>query len=132
MNDGAADLARLALARALAERRSGALHLNLDPAGAAHDGAQAGWRVVLLRGTDTRAAFLRQCAYAFELPDWFGLNWDALADALSDVQHRPGTFVIWVERDGLPQEVRRTADQIFAERADDGPAPFLVLTNDER
>ncbi len=48
----------------------------------------AGWRVVHL---DTalrwdKAGFLAACRRAFGLPDWFGMNWDALADSLSDVR----------------------------------------------
>ena len=31
-----------------------------------------------------KAGFLDLCATAFDLPRWFGRNWDALADSLSD------------------------------------------------
>lgn len=130
MNDGPAAVARLALARALADGRSGAPRLQLDPRTAAAEGARAGWHVVRLDALGDRAAFLAECARAFALPDWFGHNWDALADALSDVQHRPGTLVIWSGAPHLPGDIRASAREIFDERAEQGPAPFLVLTTD--
>lgn len=117
----------MALARALADRRSVVLQLRLDPRIATREGIAAGWHVVRLQAAGDRAAFLAECARAFEFPDWFGHNWDALADALSDIQHHPGTLVIWPDADQLPQDVRATAREILAERTDDGPAPFLVL-----
>ena len=124
---GPGAVARLALARAVAEAASGALILEVGPLVAAQEGERAGWHVVRLEASGDRATFLRECRRAFDLPDWFGHNWDALADSLSDVQHRPGTLVVWAGARGLADEVRATAAEIFAERADDGPAPFLVV-----
>ncbi len=48
---------------------------------------KAGWQAVQL---DTRmrwdkAGFLAACRSTFGFADWFGMNWDALADSLSDV-----------------------------------------------
>jgi RNAse (barnase) inhibitor barstar len=57
---------------------------------------QAGWNFVRL-GTgavDSKAAFLDACAVAFDLPDWFGRNWDALADSLADRSGEP-ELVLW-------------------------------------
>lgn len=132
MNDGQAQVARLAVARALADRRPGVLQLQLDPVIAAREGRTAGWHVVHLAGAGDRAAFLAECARAFEFPDWFGHNWDALADALTDVQHRPGTLVIWSGTGALPDDARATAVEIMTERAQEGPAPFLVLLTGAR
>jgi RNAse (barnase) inhibitor barstar len=44
-----------------------------------------------------KAAFLAACADAFAFPDWFGRNWDALADSLSDVvtDSGSGLLVVW-------------------------------------
>ncbi|GGB38264.1 hypothetical protein GCM10011492_31240 [Flexivirga endophytica] len=111
---------------------SSGLHPTEDLAGARAAGAGAGWRVVEL---DTSAGhdkpyFLDVCRAAFDLPDWFGANWDALADSLSDVASSPGTLVLWRGAGGLEPTVRETAAEIFAERADrTGGAigPFLVL-----
>lgn len=48
----------------------------------------SGWHVVHL---DTavrwdKAGFLAACRRAFGFPGWFGMNWDALADSLTDVR----------------------------------------------
>ncbi|WP_031486087.1 barstar family protein [Streptomyces bicolor] len=37
-----------------------------------------------LDGVTDRAGLMDRCATALRLPDWFGRNWDALADSLSD------------------------------------------------
>ena len=59
------------------------------------------WRCVVLDGTDVqdKAAFLESCDEAFELPEWFGMNWDALQECLADLDHEglPGVVVIWSE-----------------------------------
>ncbi|WP_030560505.1 barstar family protein [Streptomyces aureocirculatus] len=45
-----------------------------------------GWatRALDLDGVRDKAAFMDRCAAALTLPDWFGRNWDALADCLTD------------------------------------------------
>ncbi|MBI1377583.1 MAG: hypothetical protein GC157_08900 [Frankiales bacterium] len=61
--------------------------------------ARLGWRCVVLDGTDVedRAAFLEACDEAFELPEWFGMNWDALEECLADLDHEgaDGVLVVW-------------------------------------
>ena len=44
-----------------------------------------------------RDAFLRRCAEAFPLPDYFGHNWDALHECLLDFagSGSPGAVVHW-------------------------------------
>jgi RNAse (barnase) inhibitor barstar len=42
-----------------------------------------------LSGCADKAALLRAFAEAFEFPDWFGHNWDALADCLGDLEWLP-------------------------------------------
>ncbi|MEU3979866.1 barstar family protein [Streptomyces sp. NPDC026672] len=37
-----------------------------------------------LHGVTDKAGLMDRCAGALGLPDWFGRNWDALADSLSD------------------------------------------------
>ncbi|MCI3277379.1 barstar family protein [Streptomyces cylindrosporus] len=37
-----------------------------------------------LDGVMDKAGLMDRCARALQLPDWFGRNWDALADSLSD------------------------------------------------
>ncbi|AJE86853.1 MULTISPECIES: barstar family protein [Streptomyces] len=48
--------------------------------------AEAGWSAVRLdlAGVRGKSAFMDRCASALALPDWFGRNWDALADSLTD------------------------------------------------
>lgn len=37
-----------------------------------------------LDGVTDKAGLMDRCATALNLPDWFGRNWDALADSLAD------------------------------------------------
>ncbi|MFN8125394.1 MAG: barstar family protein [Candidatus Nanopelagicales bacterium] len=48
---------------------------------------EAGWgtRPVTTTLRWDKRGFLAACRTAFGFPDWFGMNWDALADSLSDV-----------------------------------------------
>ncbi|MER6216949.1 MULTISPECIES: barstar family protein [unclassified Streptomyces] len=61
----------------------------LDPALAAAE--EAGWSTVRLDldGVRSKAALMRRCAAALRVPEWFGGNWDALADALADLSWLP-------------------------------------------
>lgn len=47
----------------------------------------ARWRSARLElaGVHDKASFLARCAQDLELPEWFGHNWDALADCLTDL-----------------------------------------------
>ena len=57
------------------------------------------WRCIVLDGTDVedKDAFLESCDEAFELPEWCGMNWDALEECLADLDHdgAPGVLVVW-------------------------------------
>ena len=57
------------------------------------DVVAAGWDFVLLDTTEIhdKAGFLDLCATAFDLPRWFGRNWDALADCLGDPDWGPAS-----------------------------------------
>ncbi|MFJ8165714.1 barstar family protein [Streptomyces sp. NPDC096136] len=61
----------------------------LAPALAAAEGA--GWTTVRLDldGVRSKAALMRRCGAALAVPEWFGGNWDALADALIDLSWLP-------------------------------------------
>ncbi|MFG2647463.1 barstar family protein [Streptomyces sp. NPDC048436] len=43
-----------------------------------------------LSGVRDKAALMDRCARALELPEWFGRNWDALADCLTGLGRAPG------------------------------------------
>ncbi|MFD9411894.1 barstar family protein [Streptomyces sp. NPDC059989] len=52
---------------------------------------KAGWTTVRLDldGVRSKAELMRRCGDALRLPDWFGGNWDALADCLIDLSWLP-------------------------------------------
>ncbi|RLL66162.1 barstar family protein [Streptomyces sp. Z26] len=56
------------------------------------------WQAAVLDLGDVtdKAGFLDACASGLELPDWFGRNWDALADCLTDLSWwgEPGGYLI--------------------------------------
>jgi RNAse (barnase) inhibitor barstar len=83
-----------ALARLHGVRRTDA---SVDDLEAAAD--ELGWRAVVLDGSEVedRAAFLESCDEAFELPEWFGMNWDALEECLADLELEgaEGVVVVW-------------------------------------
>lgn len=84
----------------LIEQGVSGLHPTDDTAAARAVARANGWRIVELdtsHGTD-KTYFLQVCRQAFDLPQWFGGNWDALADSLTDVDDTPGTLVIWAGR----------------------------------
>ncbi|MFI6090054.1 barstar family protein [Streptomyces sp. NPDC051218] len=64
-----------------------------------------------LSGVRDKAAFMERCARALDLPEWFGHNWDALADCLTDLggaSAAPGRLLAvsgWQEyAEAAPQE----------------------------
>jgi hypothetical protein len=100
-----------------------------DPAG----------RIVLvldLEGVTDKAGLMDRCARDLALPEWFGRNWDALADCLAD----PALWPDGSEERGLLVVVRgwrayaekrpdewQVAEEIFAEATDRGPGLFVTL-----
>ena len=84
------------------------------------DVAEAGWDFVLLDTSEIhdKSGFLDLCATAFDLPRWFGRNWDALADSLSDRSTGEPELVLWTGLDHLLEHDHDTVDvalQIFTE-----------------
>ncbi len=98
---------------------------------------EAGWRFVHLdtSGVEDKPGFLDRAAAAFAFPNWFGRNWDALADSLGDVRSDTGTLVLW---DGWTT-FARTNEQPFGvaldivrERAESPlGGPFVVLMRED-
>ncbi|AYF27233.1 barnase inhibitor [Micromonospora tulbaghiae] len=77
------------------------------PGGGALSGGGALPGGVLMSGTRarTRAGLHEALAGALELPDWYGRNWDALADALADrLDAGPLTVVVADAADLLADE----------------------------
>ncbi|MFI5764344.1 barstar family protein [Streptomyces sp. NPDC051563] len=66
--------------------------LDPRPLAPALDAAEAaGWATVRLDldGVRSKAELMRRCGAALEVPEYFGGNWDALADALRDLSWLP-------------------------------------------
>ena len=56
------------------------------------------WRLIVIDGAEVvdKETFLEQCALVFGLPEWFGMNWDALEECLSELElDTPGLVVLW-------------------------------------
>ncbi|MCD9877346.1 barstar family protein [Streptomyces guryensis] len=89
-----------------------------------------------LDGVTDKAGLMDRCARALRLPDWFGRNWDALVDSLSDHTVWPegaverGLTVVVRNWQGYaqasPQEWE-TAREVFAEATDRTPALSVAL-----
>ncbi|NUR94122.1 MAG: barstar family protein [Kribbellaceae bacterium] len=65
-----------------------------------------------------KSGFLDLCATAVDLPRWFGRNWDALADSLSDRSTGSPEVVLWTGLLNLLEHDHDTVDvalQIFNE-----------------
>ena len=56
------------------------------------------WRCIPLDGAEVtdKDGFLEQCAEAVGLPEWFGMNWDALEECLGEMDvDTVGVVVLW-------------------------------------
>ena len=67
--------------------RAGVFHLAADPRALASAAASAGLMVVYadIGHAHDKEEFLVQLSKAMRFPEWFGGNWDALADCLKDL-----------------------------------------------
>lgn len=102
----------------------------------AHTVEHAGWRFAHLDAwpTDTKAEFLERIATALDLPDWFGRNYDALADCLRDLD---GTGLVLLldglgpfahgDESGEHHSFAGALDVLRSRATDSERAPFLVL-----
>lgn len=73
--------------------------------------------VLDLGGVTDKAGFLEACASGLELPDWFGRNWDALADCLTDLSWWGETSGYLVLTSGWPS-FERTAPEAAGSAAE--------------
>jgi hypothetical protein len=97
-------------------------------------GTRAGLAVsrVPLEGAHDKAALLRAVAAALEFPDWFGHNWDALEDCLTDLSWRAAEahLLILDGHAALPADVAKVFVDVLQSSAakwaaDD--APFFAV-----
>jgi hypothetical protein len=52
---------------------------------------------ISLKGVTTKEQFLKKLARELDFPSYFGMNWDALSDLLTDLSWRPaGGYVVFI------------------------------------
>ncbi|MFI6341168.1 barstar family protein [Streptomyces sp. NPDC050535] len=86
---------------------------------------KAGWEtpVLDLSGVSDKDGLMAACATALRLPDYFGANWDALADCLGDLAWWPashGRLLLvqdWQEYAAAAPADWRVLQEIFADAA---------------
>ncbi len=82
---------------------------------------------------DLRQPVFEAFARALSFPDWFGRNWDALEDCLTDLSWRPGGgHVLLLDGDGddpMLLDVLRSAAQFWAGQ---GRPFFAVFVDPDR
>lgn len=101
--------------------------------------AKFAWFELETAGARDKPQFLAACAKSLEFPEWFGANWDALADCLRDFSWRgaPGYVVLWRGGAALAAaapESFATALEIFRDAASywkERGRIFLVLLDHE-
>jgi RNAse (barnase) inhibitor barstar len=96
-----------------------------------------GARIVFLNGDriDDKTSLLEEAAAALELPPWFGRNWDALADVLTDASMRPPMPTVIVHSDahrlanGQPEDWEMWLDicDEAVDRWKDDPHPMWLV-----
>lgn len=90
--------------------------------------------VLDLAGVRDKAGFLDACAEQLGLPDWFGRNWDALADLLGDPDSLPlaagGVLVVrgWGELAAASPGDWETARAVLGDSAADARESGVGVT----
>jgi RNAse (barnase) inhibitor barstar len=90
-----------------------------------------------LTDCEEKAEFLTRTAEAFVFPRWFGHNWDALADCLTDLGWRPapGYVVVFEHASALQEHAPEVFDTALAILDDVAAAwrargaPFLAFVS---
>ena len=84
--------------------------------------------VLALGGVTDKPAFMERCARDLDLPGWFGRNWDALADSLTELP--PGTLLVvrgWQEYASARPEEWAVAQEVLGASAGDQLTVLLAL-----
>jgi RNAse (barnase) inhibitor barstar len=120
-------------------KRAGIFQLAADPDEIAESAKAAGLSVFRLdlKNVAGKAGLLSRIAKEFNFPHWFGKNWDALNDCLSDLSWLDGNgWVIILEsaKDFAEKEpeVFRTAVEVFQAVSDywrEAGKPFWVFVH---
>jgi RNAse (barnase) inhibitor barstar len=90
---------------------------------------------ISLKGVTTKEQFLKKLARELDFPSYFGMNWDALSDLLTDLSWRPagGYVVFFSSFQSLPENMAAEISlikDIFASSAGywkQKKVPFFVI-----
>lgn len=102
-----------------------------------HTVEHAGWTFAYVDGlkAQTKQEFLTQIGEALSFPEWYGKNFDALADCLTDIDSGNGTVVLWDGWGALARAEPRAfsvALSVLGTRVNaDRGGPFSVLLRGE-
>jgi len=108
-------------------------HSGFEVADVRHAVDHAGWTFGYVDGlhAQTKSEFLREIGEALDFPDWYGQNFDALADCLTDVDDGDGTILLWDGWGTLARQQPRAfsvALSVLGTRVNaDRGGPFAVL-----
>ncbi|MFF4802125.1 barstar family protein [Streptomyces sp. NPDC001351] len=88
-----------------------------------------------LDGVTDKAGLMDRCVSVLKFPDWFGRNWDALVDSLSDISVWPeeaadGLLVVvrnWQPYATLRPEEWKVAREVFSAAMERTPALTVAL-----
>jgi hypothetical protein len=86
-----------------------------------------------------KAGFLKKLAHALNFPDYFGMNWDALSDCLTDLSWKPATgYVLLLKNLGIFMENApedwKIAKSILDSSANywkEKAVPFYIILTDQ-
>lgn len=71
------------------------------------------------RSLTDKDGLLAALGWALEFPDYYGANWDALEECLTDMSWRPGAICLHIDHaDALMPELLDTLVAVFADAAD--------------
>ena len=102
-----------------------------------HTVEHAGWTFAYVDGlkAQTKQEFLTHIGEALSFPEWYGKNFDALADCLTDIDSGNGTVVLWDGWGALARAEPRAfsvALSVLGTRVNaDRGGPFSVLLRGE-
>jgi hypothetical protein len=128
------------LAALLAGRRKPGIytwHSGFEVENVRHTVEHAGWTFAYVDGlkAQTKQEFLTEIGEALNFPEWYGKNFDALADCLTDVDSGNGTVVLWDGWGALARAEPRAfsvALSVLGTRVNaDRGGPFSVLLRGE-
>ena len=100
----------------IAEAGAHQLNCSLDELRASAAQAQFSLFEVDMAQLQSKGEFLAELAQAIHAPDWFGNNWDAMADALNDISWQPAAgYILVLHNSGEQQSLPVTDYSIMQE-----------------